>query len=642
MPLIATVAVWVVAVAAAGAVGGHRLGGLAVAPLPYAAVLAVGVGVVAAGRRPPAVSFPERWRGVASGALLFGALYLFSGDGGVGGAGLVADAPAFGGLLVVPALALLWPQPAALRGAVAASALSLLAPDASPTSAPLHLAAMVAGSAVALVITNHLSVASGPALGDRPVATSRRLAGHAGAVAAVLLVAALLSTVLDAPQRRSPPRQGEAAERAEEQQPTPLTFTDVLDPNDAGSGASGDEDEILLRVRSSRADVWRAITYDRWDGGRWHRSAAVRGFSAPGARFVPVPGQPLDAGELQTSSQRVRVEAAYAEVAVGAPQVQYFELAGGAQAAADGTVGLVPPAGRGSTYEAHSMRAVATEAELRRRTPAAPVFGGARYVDVGGVSRRARALAADITAGAPTAYDKVRALERWLDANVEVDDEAPPLDDGADPVDAVLFTRRVGSPERLATALAVLARTVGVPTRLAMGFLPGDRPLLGGDFVVRARHAHAWVEVPFPGLGWQRFDPTGRIARAEAADSFLERLKRFVARWWPVLLALVLGGLAVLVRSLVLRRRRRLALPWVTRYFARLARLGADRGRPRRPSETPAEYTAALADGVVPDERLRTVGELVTEAAWSGREPPEDARRWAEAVLEEATASSGK
>jgi len=56
--------------------------------------------------------------------------------------------------------------------------------------------------------------------------------------------------------------------------------------------------------------------------------------------------------------------------------------------------------------------------------------------------------------------------------------------------------------------MAVMLRTLKVPARLVNGFQTGSYNRLGKDFVVRARDAHSWVEVYFPGYGWIPFDPT--------------------------------------------------------------------------------------------------------------------------------------
>ena len=63
----------------------------------------------------------------------------------------------------------------------------------------------------------------------------------------------------------------------------------------------------------------------------------------------------------------------------------------------------------------------------------------------------------------------------------------------------------------IASSLTVMLRSIGVPARLVTGFAPGEESLLGGEFTVRGKDAHAWVEVWFPGVGWQGFDPTASV-----------------------------------------------------------------------------------------------------------------------------------
>jgi transglutaminase-like putative cysteine protease len=70
-------------------------------------------------------------------------------------------------------------------------------------------------------------------------------------------------------------------------------------------------------------------------------------------------------------------------------------------------------------------------------------------------------------------------------------------------------TYKRGFCQYYATTMAVLLRDLGVPTRLAEGFLPGALDPNTGTETIRASSAHAWVEVYFPGHGWVMFDPTG-------------------------------------------------------------------------------------------------------------------------------------
>ena len=71
-----------------------------------------------------------------------------------------------------------------------------------------------------------------------------------------------------------------------------------------------------------------------------------------------------------------------------------------------------------------------------------------------------------------------------------------------------LFRSKSGYCEYFAAAMAVMLRTLNVPSRLVNGFQTGTYNRMGKDFVVRARDAHSWVEVYFTGYGWVPFDPT--------------------------------------------------------------------------------------------------------------------------------------
>ena len=65
--------------------------------------------------------------------------------------------------------------------------------------------------------------------------------------------------------------------------------------------------------------------------------------------------------------------------------------------------------------------------------------------------------------------------------------------------------------------MAVILRDMGVPTRIAQGFLPGSRDKSGAIETILFSNAHAWVEVYFPGYGWVQFDPTGGALSRQVA-----------------------------------------------------------------------------------------------------------------------------
>ena len=88
--------------------------------------------------------------------------------------------------------------------------------------------------------------------------------------------------------------------------------------------------------------------------------------------------------------------------------------------------------------------------------------------------------------------------------------EPPPL--GSDPVDRFLFETRRGFCEHYASAFSVMMRSVGIPTRIVLGYHGGELNPMGGHLIVRQSDAHAWTEIWLDGVGWHRVDPTAAVA----------------------------------------------------------------------------------------------------------------------------------
>ncbi|RMG99355.1 MAG: DUF3488 domain-containing protein [Deltaproteobacteria bacterium] len=134
------------------------------------------------------------------------------------------------------------------------------------------------------------------------------------------------------------------------------------------------------------------------------------------------------------------------------------------------------------------------------------------------ISPRLAALASRLAAGKSTRLEKVEAaMDHLAGFSYTLEDvtssvRAP----GQDPVDAFVFESQAGHCEYFASALALLLRQMGIPTRVVNGFQGATWNELGGFFVVRQADAHSWVEVHFGPLGWVRFDPTPADARAAA------------------------------------------------------------------------------------------------------------------------------
>lgn len=624
MALIAALAAALATVCAASATG--------FPPALVALVLVPGVALVAA-RPDRTVHLPPRstkWLSIALGALAFAVL-------------LSLDTPRPSRYLLVLAVAFsaLWPR--TILATLFAATASLLGAGPSLGAVAVPLAGFAAAAAVSLVAVNRMR---GPA-GHRLAGRGRGMAADAVALLLVAGVIALLAAaLLPSPDTANRPSAGRSPRRSQGQAPPP--YLQPANRLDAGGPGTGQGDQVVFRVAAPRTALWRTMTFDEYDGRTWRRSAEV-------SETVHIPGPTVFVDEEGYDEvddflrppfvQRIRIEAAAVGLLPAAARLYRVELPGrgGAEVAPDGTVAPLPELGRGATYVAASYPPPSIADELRRHgsTTAdeeAPSALAGQYLPFPGVPERVVQLARDIAAGAePTEYDRVHAIESWLRAHTQVALDAPALPPGADPIDQLLFADRRGSSQQAATAMAIMLRSLRIPARIAVGYVSPRPSALGGEMVVRARQAHAWVEAWFPEAGWVAFDPAGRFtAPGEDAGSLWSRLKRLLASLWWVLAVVVVALGGWLGSRWLHRRRQRRSRPWATQIYERIAAAGVTRGRPRRPGETPVEYCAALGAEVDDDALARSlarVGVLVTAAAWSPQEPEVEARAWADDVI---------
>jgi len=157
-------------------------------------------------------------------------------------------------------------------------------------------------------------------------------------------------------------------------------------------------------------------------------------------------------------------------------------------------------------YEAESQLAEIDSDELRLAANTAPE-GMDQYLKLPPLDSRIPKLAEEITAQASSNYDKAVALEQYLSTRfgytLELARSLP-----QDPLANFLFERKQGHCEYFASSMAVMLRSLRIPSRIVTGFRGGEYNDLTGQYVVRASDAHSWVEAYFPGSGWISFDPT--------------------------------------------------------------------------------------------------------------------------------------
>ncbi len=159
------------------------------------------------------------------------------------------------------------------------------------------------------------------------------------------------------------------------------------------------------------------------------------------------------------------------------------------------------------TYTVSSIVSVATMEELRQAGEEYPAWVTDIYLQLpDSLPERVRALAQSMTARAETPYDRTVAIQDYL-RSLPYTLDMPPVPFDGDGVDHLLFTVRAGYSDYFGSAMAVMLRAVGIPSRMVVGYTPGERQD-DGSFVVRDRNSHGWTEAFFPGYGWILFEPT--------------------------------------------------------------------------------------------------------------------------------------
>jgi transglutaminase-like putative cysteine protease len=265
----------------------------------------------------------------------------------------------------------------------------------------------------------------------------------------------------------------------------------------------------------------RLVTDDVFDGETWRTSD---GRATPNQKLpttLPTPpglSQGIPAPAYQMKVKVTTLDQGYLPVPYPARQVNVK----GSWVFAPESLDVI---GRGATtrkvsYSATYLDVQPTVAQLEAApAPSDDVIG--RDTDLPAtLSPSIIDLARKLTAKADTEYAKAVALQTWFRITGGFTyDTTVDTSKSQDPVSAFLKSKH-GYCVQFSSAMAVMARTLGIPARIGVGFLPGTR-LTDGSRAVSLNDAHAWPELYFEGIGWVRFEPTPAI-RAGAAPSYTE------------------------------------------------------------------------------------------------------------------------
>lgn len=467
----------------------------------------------------------------------------------------------------------------------------------------------------------------------------------------------------------------------------------------------GQTDTVMFRVRTEERSYWRLTALDEFDGQVWTSRADYA------ARPTQLPSLFQSGSSVQTSVQEFNIEqlgavwlpAAFEprSLVTGASDISNGDISSGDISYEPSSSTLIVGRSLASSnrlsytvtsalprFDPETLKAIPIEA-----APEPPLDS---YTSLpSDFSPRVRELADRLTDGAASGYEQALALQSFFRSGGFVYDAGVAPGHSVNRIEEFLGSRR-GYCEQFAGTFAAMARSVGLPARVAVGFTVGEAdPEDPNLYVVQGKHAHAWPEVYLSGVGWVAFEPTpGRgapgaqnytgLAEAQAiggpdrqrleeepapeSSSPLEPSTDFESLFPPDSVEFVdtegealgdRGGLTWMTWVAILSPSLIMLIPWLRKFQSqrRFVRITGNRGKIRllwtetvealalinmnpRPDETYAEFARRAIEQVPlhsPD--LRQLGDLAAAATFAPSEPTDHnqwlARTWSLSVRSE-------
>jgi transglutaminase-like putative cysteine protease len=288
-------------------------------------------------------------------------------------------------------------------------------------------------------------------------------------------------------------------------------------------GSWTSSDAAVMTVAELRPYRLWTISYDTYTGHGWTTSNGPDRRVAAGDPVFPgaTPERPLavDAFSVETITVEVQQNLGRNVFTPGYPTAGFSPLVvhepNGLPLLGALRSGVALDTGKG--YQITAAISNATEAMLAGAGTAYPPDIVATYLGTDAVTQRTADLARSVVtnAGATDPYHEAKALADFLRTDPRFSYStvaALPSDPSRDLVDFFLFdpNGKVGYCEYFASAMTVMARTLGLPARVVVGYAPGER-IDTGIYQYRNFNAHAWTQIYFPGYGWQDFEATHSI-----------------------------------------------------------------------------------------------------------------------------------
>src|SRR5581483_3067722 len=441
-----------------------------------------------------------------------------------------------------------------------------------------------------------------------------------------------------------------------------LTVAQTMAPR--GSFELGDAP--VLRISGREPGYWRAVTYDQYTG------RAV--ISSPTMSQRLDRREPLE-GSMETDASRKFAEytvtvlapstsviyAPDAPVTISVPTVYDYR-----EDRHDyGSLRPLAPIHEQQRYSVLSSVSTASASELRQVGTAYPSWMHQYLQLPASLPDRVRREGRRVVGEASNSYDAALNVQQYL-RGLTYSTRVPVPPPNRDWVSFLLFDSKEGYCDYFATAMMVMLRTVGIPARVASGYVTGDWDGATQSYIATEHHAHSWTEVYFPGYGWIAFEPSANRpapvrpenqtasigtddlvsitqANPELDDYYDDEDELDAGSFVPlpppqagtglilvrillgVLLLSIVGGIGAIG---ILWRRGIRRLPAIARPYAQLVRLASWCRLGPRPSQTPFEFGRDL-ERVLPTaaDRITAITDAYVAGVYGAKAHDESASR---------------
>jgi transglutaminase-like putative cysteine protease/predicted membrane protein len=305
--------------------------------------------------------------------------------------------------------------------------------------------------------------------------------------------------------------------------------------------------KVVMRVRSQAPGFWKVLSFDHYTGQGWEvkRDKQITNLSRSSWSYRFFVGLPITKATTKEVIQSYTLTSTLPNLipALSDPQYLFFPTK---EIAVDPEGSLRSPGVlvEGLTYTVISQVPYRNQTLLNTAPQKYPASIKEHYLQIPPeITEKVRIKAEELLAKSPktltTTYEKALYLTQALKQHYQIISDLPFFDKQDDLVNQFLFSYQGGYPDHFSTVLTIMLRSLGIPSRLTVGFSPGQFNPLTGFYVVHNTDAYALTEVYFPNYGWYAFDPIPGhdlippSFEESATFSVLKQFWNWVASWLP-------------------------------------------------------------------------------------------------------------